>query len=317
MKSPHMTPRRWFWSAMAAALVWSAVGWRWGGGEGASTQTQRLPWMAAVQNGLAQPVETAVIPPSFLFTTAQSTFLSALAPGSASQVPGNPETLRQKVRDLENENTQLKALLAEAYARLDAMRIFHAAHIEPEDILPATVVGYQAGPGSAILRLDKGALHGVKPGAAVIAPLEQVHLLGRIEKADLGQAQSAVRLITDPKMKITAQIVRPHVQPAAATQPVKNDNVTGEMCLVEGLGDGTMRILNVDIVDKAANRLTPQIGDLVCLTDGGWPARLQHMVIGQIESVAPREDQPQRYNIRLTPRVPISAQRTVMILLRE
>ena len=313
-----MTPQCWFWSAMAASLLWSAVGWRWGGGEGPSTQTHRLPWMAAVQNGLAQPLETAIIPPSFLLTSAQNTFLSALAPGAASDVPGTPEAVRQKVRDLQNENTQLKALLAEAYARLDAMRIFHAAHIEPDDILPATVIGYEAGPGSVILRLDKGVLHGVKPGAAVIAPLEQVHILGRIEKADLGQAQSTARLITDPKMSVTAQIVRPFLQPATATQPYKNENITGETCFVEGMGDGTMRILNVDTVNKITNQpVTPQKGDLVCLTDGGWPAKLQHMIIGQIESVALREDQPQRYNIRLTPRVPISAQRTVMILLHE
>jgi hypothetical protein len=318
MKFPKMTPQRWFWSALTLSLVWSTAGWRWGGGEGATTQYDRLPWMAAVQNGLAQPVETAAIPPSFLFTTAQATIQAALAPGASRDVPGTPEALRQSVRDLQNENVQLKAMLMEANARLDAVRFLHAKGIEPDDVLPATVVGYQAGPGSAILRLDKGVLHGVKPGSVVMAPLEQVHLLGRVEKADLGQAQCAVRLITDRSSRIQAQIVRPFVQPAAATQPVQNPAITGEMCLVTGLGDGTMQIDNVDTVDRVSGRpVAPQKGDLVLLTDGSWPAKVQHMVLGQVDSVTLRKDQPMRYDIRVTPRVPVSAQRTVMILIHE
>ena len=318
MNFPKMTPQRWFWSTMAFCLAWSALGWRWGGGQGMATPNDRLPWMAAVQNGLAQPLETAALPPSFLFTAAQATFQGALAPGTSGDVPGAPEALRQQIRDLQNENSQLKAMLVEANSRLDAMRFLHALRIEPDDVLPATVVGFQAGPGAAILRLDKGVLHGVKPGDVVVAPLEHVHVLGRIDKADLGQAQCSVRLITDPSMRIQAQIVRPFVQPAGAIQPYQNVAVTGEMCLVDGLGDGQMQILNVDIADNSATRpLTPQKGDLVYLTDGRWPAKVQHMVLGQVDTVSPRKDQPMRYDIRITPRVPISTQRTVMILIHE
>jgi hypothetical protein len=319
MKFPKMTPKRWFWSAMAAGLAWSASGWRWGGGPGAATSGDRLAWMAAVQNGLSQPLETAAIPPSFLFTTAQATFQGALAPGAAGDVPGTSEGVRQQVRDLQNENAQLKAMLVEANARLDAMKFLHALRIEPDDVLPATVIGFQAGPGSALLHVDKGALHGVKAGDVVVAPLEQVHLLGRIEKSDLGQVQSYVRLITDPTTRIQAQIVRPFVQPATATQPVQNLAITGEgMCFVEGMGNGQMQIRNLDVVDNASTRaVSPQKGDLVLLTDGHWPAKVQHMVLGQIDSVAPRKDQPMRYDIRVSPRVPVSTQRTVMILIRE
>ncbi len=319
MKLPKMSPKRWFWSVMAAALCWSVAGWRWGGGQAADTSDPRLPWMAAVQNGVSQPLETAAIPPSFLFTSAQTTLQGLLAAGAASDVPGSSEAIRRQIRDLQNENAQLKAMLVDANARLDAMRFLHALRIEPDDVLPATVIGFQAGPGSALLHVDKGALHGVRAGDVVVAPLEQVHLLGRIEKSDLGQAQSYVRLITDPATRIQAQIVRPFVQPATATQPVQNLAVTGEgMCFVEGLGNGQMQIRNLDVVDGASTRaIGPQKGDLVLLTDGRWPAKVQHMVLGQIDSVAPRKDQPMRYDLRVSPRVPFSTQRTVMILIRE
>jgi hypothetical protein len=319
MNFPNLTPKRWFWSAMAFCLAWSALGWRWGGGEGVATPNDRRPWMAAAQNGLAQPFETAAIPPSFLFTTAQVAFQGALAPGASGEVSGAPEALRQSIRDLQNENAQLKAMLVEANARLDAMKFLRALRIEPDDVLPATVIGFQAGPGSALLHLDKGVLHGVKAGDVVVAPLEQVHLLGRIEESDLGQVQSFVRLVTDPSMRVQAQIVRPFVQTATATQPYQNLAVTGEgVCLVEGLGNGQMRIQNLDAVDSSSSRAaSPQKGDFVLLTDGHWPAKVQHMVLGQIDSVSPRKDQPMRYDIRISPRVPISTQRTVMILIHE
>jgi hypothetical protein len=317
MNLPNMTPKRWFWSLAAFGLLWSFAGWRWGGGEGDRPQGHLL-WMASLQNGISQPVETAAIPPAFLFTTVQASVNNLLRPAPAANLSESPDTLRQRLRDLENENTQLKGLLDEVNSRLEAMRFLHAVRIEPADVLPATVVAYQAGPGSATLTLDKGAVHGIKPGDAVVAALEQVHILGRVEQKGLGQLKSTVRLITDPTMKIQAQIVRPRLLPARATEPIKNLAITGELCLLTGLGNGQMCIDNIDTTDKiTGNPVTPQKGDLVCLTDGAWPAKVQHMVLGQVESAVPRVDQPQRYHITVAPRLSISAQRTVMVLIRD
>jgi hypothetical protein len=316
MNLPNMTPKRWFWSLAAFGLLWSFAGWRWGGGEGDHPQGHLL-WMASLQNGISQPVETAAIPPTFLLTTVQASVNNLLRPAVAGSAESS-DALRQRLRDLENENAQLKGLLDEVNARLEAMRFLHAVRIEPADVLPATVVAYQAGPGSATLALDKGATHGVKPNNAVIAALAQVHLLGRVEEKGLGQLKATVRLITDPTMKISAQIVRPRLQSARAAEPVKNIPITGELCLLTGLGNGQMAIDNIDTTDKiTGNPVTPQKGDLVCLTDGTWPAKVQHMVLGQVESVAPRIDQPQRYHIIVAPRLSVSAQRTVMVLVHD
>jgi hypothetical protein len=317
MTFPKMTSKRWFWFIMAFGVLWSVAGWRWGGGQGDNPQG-RLLWMAAVQNGLSQPIETAAIPPSFVLTTVQTTLADLVRPGIPSGLPENSDSLRQRILDLENENAQLKQLIGDANGRLAAMRFLQAYRIEAGDVLPATVVGFQAGPGSAILRLDKGSAHGVKPGDAVVAALEHVHVVGRVEKKGLGQFECTVRLITDPTTTIQAQIVRPMVQSATATQPYQNLAVTNDLCLVQGQGNGRMHIANVDTVDAVSGRpIRPQKGDLVLLTDGTWPAKVQHMVVGQVDAVGPKEDQLLRYDIGIVPRISFSAQRNVMILVRD
>ncbi len=307
MTLPKMTPKRWFWSAMALGLIWCACGW-WDG--------RQVTWMAAVQNGLSQPVETAAIPPSFILSTVQGVAQNALRSLAATgDSPATSAALRERLRALENENAQLKGLLTEYIARETAMGYLRSAHIAPEDVLPATVVGYQAGAGASILRLDKGLNDGVKVNAVVLAPLEQVHLLGRV--VHVGLLECEVRLVSDPLMKTQAQIIRPFVQ--TGTGPVlQNYAVTAELCLVRGLGNGQMLIDNVDTIAKITNQpVTPVKGDLVCLTDGSWPAKVQHMVLGQVETVGLRQDQPMRYDIRIAPRIAVSAQRTVMILIHE
>jgi hypothetical protein len=302
---------------MAFGLIWSVAGWRWGGGEGDSPQG-RLRWMAAVQNGLSQPLETAAIPPSFLLTTVQSTLSDLVRSEASSNLPESAGALRSRINDLENENAQLKQLIAEANARLAAVRYMQAYRIEASDVVPATVIGFQAGPGSALLRLDKGAAHGVKPGDAVVAALEHVHLIGRVEQNGVGQLECTVRLITDPTMKISGQIVHPYLQPATATQPYQDMVVTKDLCLVQGLGSGRMRITDVNTVNTVTGLpINPQKGDLVLLADGTWPAKVQHMVLGQVDSVGPKEEQPLRYDIGVVPRISFSAQRNVMILIRD
>jgi len=309
MKFPRMTSRRWFWSAMAAGLLWSVSGWRWDG--------QGMAGMASVQNGLSQPIETAAIPPSFVFTSIQGAFHSALGSlAAAGDLPGTSDELRNQLRALQNENAQIKGMLNEANSRLVAMNYLRAVQIEPADVVPATVIGYQAGPGACILKLDKGQVHGVKLNAAVIAPLEQVHLLGRVVYA--GQLECEVRLASDPLMQIQAQIVRPRMQTASGAGPVQDLPVTGELCWSKGLGNGQMLIDNINTSDPVTNQpINPQKGDLVCLTDGSWPAKVRHMVFGQVDSVATRKDNALRYDIRLSPRLAVSAQRTVMILIHE
>ena len=105
---------------------------------------------------------------------------------------------------------------------------------------------------------------------------------------------------------------------ARGSGPYENKAITRResSCNLEGLGGGQMRIRNVD-VQANAQALAPQKGDLVCLTDASWPGKTQNMVVGQIDSVGRKENQPLRYDIVVTSRVAIPAQRSVMILINE
>ena len=164
-----------------------------------------------------------------------------------------------------------------------------------------------------MLRLDKGTTSGVKKDDAVVAPLDQVCLLGRV--VDVGQLQCHVRLISDAQMTTSVQIVRHMLNPNAASRDVyENVAITKREnpCNLEGLGGGQMRIQNVDVQTPE-----PQKGDLVCLTDANWPTKTQFMVVGQIDRVGRRENSPLRYDIRVTSRVAIPAQRTAMILINQ
>lgn len=304
MKFPKMTPKRWFWSAMAVGAVWAFAGWRW--------DAHQVSWMAATQNGLSQPVETAAIPASFVLTSAQISAqngMRSLAAGASGSGGGTSAETNARIVALEDENAQLKGLLQEFMRREQAWGYLHMYHIEPDDVLATTVVGYQAGPGPSILRLDKGKSSNVQKDAVVLAPLEQVHLLGRV--VSVGQVECEARLISDASMGTQCQIIRQVILPGSPS-PAQNMEVTGELCWLEGLGNGTMRITNID-KDSAQ----PQKGDLVCLTDGRWPSKVQHMVLGQVDSVGTNEKNSLRYDIRVVPRIAVSAQRTVMILVRE
>ena len=120
-------------------------------------------------------------------------------------------------------------------------------------------------------------------------------------------------LVSDPGTKgIQIQIVRPRTTPRRpARQHLQDLPVTSQPYLAEGLGTNQMEINGINKSDA-----TPLPGDLVCLTDGDWWANAQHMVVGQIESVGTQENQPLRHSIKVVPRVALSTQRTVMIVLQ-
>jgi hypothetical protein len=308
MKMPKMSARRWFWSVVAAGMVWSLVGWRWDGG--------RARVVAPVQHGLSQIPVTMLIPPGFLLSTAQAMAQGALGrDGSRGQEP--PEELRARIRSLENENAQLKRMLADANDRLQAMHQLQLLRIRPEEVLAASIVGRGTGAASNLLRLDKGATSGVRAGDAVVAPLEQVCVLGRVARAD--QLDCLVQLFSDAQMNTSVQIVRPMLQMTpGGPGPYENIAITPKEtpCNLAGLGGGQMQIDDVNVRPPEPNvRLPePQKGDLILLTDAAWPAQTQHMVIGQIDSVGRKATNPLRYDIRVSSRVVLPAQRTVMIL---
>ena len=209
MKYPHMTPKRWFWSYMTAGLIWCGAGTRWD-----------VAWMKSLQaNVIEQPVRALLIV-SYVFTATQQMVYGAVRgtnvrDGNESL---NDDALRGKVIELENSLAQERALNREYAGQLAAMNQLQLAGIAPDSVMQATVIGYQAGPGTSMLMLDKGRLRGVAKGAPVLFAsvgdddsLKGVTLLGRVDT--VFELECRVQLLSDPGSRVRAQIVRPQGDP--------------------------------------------------------------------------------------------------------
>jgi len=310
MSPPHLSPRRWFWLLMAAGGLWAWAGWKWDGDPG------NPRWMRSLQRGVFQIVQFVEIPPQFIFTLSREATTGvvrkiAFTPASSETGGLSAEDLTVRLHNLQNENAQLKAMLVEANSRLEALQHLQMIGIRPEDTVVSNVVSLGSGSDGGKLHIDKGADSGVATGDAIVAPLEQVALLGRVSMAN--KKDALVLLLTDPSSKVQAQILRPRVVPANTRGVMTDQIVTTRPCLVQGMGNNLMRSLDVDVQQGVA----PQMGDLVCMTDPGWPAKTQYMVIGQIEKVAHREDQPLRYELTISPRIAATTQRTVVVLTKN
>jgi len=252
-----------------------------------------------VQSGFSRPFTLLLVPPQYIFTGIQGLARMAVERVALqADTQESREALAARVRALEAQVAQLSMQLDDANAKSQALDRLLPRGLTEKDVLAATVVGQGAGPGARLLRLDKGTMDGLKRGMAVIMPLQQVTVIGRVEEA--GPKESTVRLLSDPQMKVGAEIVR-------ATQ-----RVTPKPCLLEGIGSNQMQIMGVDV---ATSR--PEIGDLVMLSDRSWPENMQYMAMGQIEQVGVREDQPQRYALRVSPRVEATGLRTVYVVLKQ
>jgi len=304
--SPRITSRQWFWLVMGAGLVWCFAGYRWQAG-----------WMGWMQEKVvAQPVKTALVP-SYFFTLIQGGIQQAAHRAAAGDRNAQSnEALQEQIRQYQDEHAQIKQLLEQAQARLGAQSQAQLAGIGAERIVWATVFGSGSTPGRSILQLARGTRDGVSDGDLVVmgyvaensTRVEGVTLLGRIEAAD--EKVSVAQMLSDPSLKVSAEIIRTQIQTPGAPGVVRNLHITTKPCLVEGLGSNQMAIRDVDVEPN----VQPQVGDLVVLSDNQFAETAQLMVIGIISDVGHRDMQPLRYQISVSPRVPISSLRSVMII---
>ena len=321
----QMSPKKWFWSILAAAFCWSIASWRWSG------DVEHPGALRSTQNIVGFPLSTALVPPKIIFTSMQETVFGVLRRASPTgENPGTLDDLRDQITGYKTENTQLKEMLTAANGRLLAYQQMQSIGIQPDDTLVATVLGYEAGPGASVLDLDKGTMHGVNSGDPVVVTLPRspgespdpnvgdrlqnmlrVCLIGRVVSSN--SLISKVRLLSDPGVTVHAQIIRPQLQRNPnGPGPFANDAVTSVPCLLIGMGAGEMKIEDINVQSAQ-----PVKGDLVCLTDADWWSKTQYMVVGKIDSVARKENQPLRYNITVSPMVPVMTRRTVMIITKE
>jgi hypothetical protein len=297
----RMTPKRWFWSLLAASLLWAIAGHRT-----RSPDPIHPSPLARIQASAWYFPSLLLVPAEAVFRLVEGTAAAAIERATARPVSGaSPLVLEEHVRDLQAKNLQLLGLLAQANEHLGALRHLPAG-VSPDDVLEATFLAQQPGPGASIIHLDKGALDGVKTGMAVIAPLEQATVLGRV--VSVGQKDCHVRLLTDQQMIVQADIVRPDGTP-----------VTADRCTITGLGGNQMQCTTIGIpqLNLTPAPRTPAKGDMVRLIDPHFPSSTQYLLIGFIDSVAPRQDNLLRYDIRIVPPRPITSLRTVMIVTKQ
>jgi cell shape-determining protein MreC len=295
----RMTPKRWFWSILAASLLWSVLGHRWKSPDPINQPTA----LRRVQDGVARLPSVLLVPAEWCFKLLEGAAITAIERVSSPPTSAaTREELEDQIRGLQAQVMQFQGLLAQANEQLGALQHLPAG-VTPQDVLEATFISQQPGPGAAVIKLDKGSMDGVKVGMAVIAPLQQATILGRVYA--VGQKDCQVRLLTDQQMVVKADIVRPD-----------GTLVTPERCTVVGLGGNQMQCTTVGVpqLNLLPTPPTPSKGDMVRLVDPSFPANTQFLLIGFIDSAAPRQDQALRYDIRISPPRPITALKTVMIV---
>ncbi|MFO0873223.1 MAG: rod shape-determining protein MreC [Phycisphaerales bacterium] len=152
------------------------------------------------------------------------------------------------------------------------------------DPVRADVVG--RGPDSlrGAVRLNIGTRSGVAPGD--VAVFRGAHLVGRV--ADDPDALSCLLVsTTDPSVGRIHAAVAPDPEPAdprPATIPL----------LLTPVGDGTF-------VADAGRDARIRIGDEVVCADPSWKSTARGMIIGVVDSIDRRDDQPLRNRLRIKP----------------
>ncbi len=144
--------------------------------------------------------------------------------------------------------------------------------------LSAAVVGVSSDQASGLLKVRAGARHGVEMGTVVA--VEGVHLLGRVVRVT--DRLCWVRPVTDREAgRIEGVVIVGEGTRACSLLPTR---------------DGRLRGL---AASDSGPALEP--GQVVRLSDPGWPRNAQMLVLGRVASVEPAPDQPLRSIVTVEP----------------
>ncbi len=209
------------------------------------------------------------------------------------------------------ENEALRVAVANLSKQLEALKQLNADRQLIGPVLPlctpVRVTGGDSGTRQSLLVETYGAGE-IEVGQPVVY---SGGIAGRIDRVSPGIAQ--IRLITDRGFRISGRFGR----------FVKDDKgvvtftliPTTQPPLLEGMGQGAMRIRNVDLKEITAAHLAP--GDWVVLDDPEWPGVLQGYKLGQIREVSARRDNPLFAQIEVQPAANLMQLREVMVLNKE
>jgi cell shape-determining protein MreC len=171
---------------------------------------------------------------------------------------------------------------------------FHRGSVfEP---LRADIVGRSPAGLRGPVRLNAGRAAEVSPGD--VAVFRGAHLVGRVV-GEVEGLTSMLLWVADPATgKLSAAIPR-------EPEPSAPDPGAIRVLLVPE-GDGTF---TADVAEDAGARL----GDHVVMDDPTWPDTARGMIVGSVESVERRDDQPLRVRLRIRPAFDLHELRSVTL----
>jgi cell shape-determining protein MreC len=208
----------------------------------------------------------------------------------------DPEA-RQRIEALTQELELTEALYAQSQGRIMELEQMLRELNQPQAMLgsgvsmivasirhEARITGTSTNPAIEAVDLRAGSRDGVKLGT--VAVFGGVHLVGRIRRVwPLG---SELVALSHPSTGLMRAVVMPRSRPDAAPDE-------GIVVQLRPVGDGTF----VGDV-RAEDRLSAE--DVVRLDDTRWPGTAQMMVIGHVESIEEKIDQPLRRTVIVRPR---------------
>lgn len=211
-------------------------------------------------------------------------------------------------RDLVEERDAVRAMLRAEQLKVDELQrqiesLSLAAALQiggTFDLVHAEVISRVPGRRDGPVRLNVGQRSGIRAGS--VAVHRGGHLIGRVAE-DVGRLTSLLVPITDQSVgRLRGAILLDPDPDAAGTPPPRPIHV-----LLTPVGDGTF---NADAdIDAGVT-----IGQPVVLDDPAWSSGSRGMVVGLVEAITPRDDQPLRR--RLTVRPVYEAQHLTSVVIK-
>ncbi len=183
---------------------------------------------------------------------------------------------------LHAERLKAEGLLEEIEALREARAFRPGIEMTP---IYVHVVGVGPDRGQGPVRLGKGSLHGVEPGA--IAVYRGGYLLGRVAP-DVERLSSRLVPLTDPSSGLVEARVLPAADPLRLLEGAPRLQLQPD-------GHGAL-------TGDLDRNVAVERGDTVRLADLLWPDSAQGLIIGVVEDVRPKDLQPLLRVITVRPR---------------
>lgn len=258
----------------------------------------RYTWWVGAMAGLA--VLLAVAGQVGLLTPFQGVFLTVTSPvdrvltgvfqpvaaflsnaGNINGLESENRKLRLQNEDLQNRVTQLKQDAARVTELEQALNISQGAGGGVR--VAANIVNRESTPFTDVIAIDRGSHDGIKPGMVVLS--SQGSLIGTVTTTFTDS--SFIRLITDSKSKVAAQILN------SATDGIIQGSANRTLAFVLARGD-------------------VKVGDAIVSSGlgGNYPAGLPIGTVSEV-SGSPEDISPK---VKVEPMVRLSTAQTVLVL---